>query len=75
MSERDEVGDHAVFALAVPRPVEWAVVCPTCGDSRDCDMSEDIDGSFVPGDEDGCPFVQCACGTIIKASRVKISAV
>lgn len=73
MSEHDEFGgDHAViFVQAVPRPTEWVVVCPTCGDSLDCPMGEEIDGSFFAGDEDGCPFVQCACGTVIEPKSVR----
>lgn len=76
MSERDEVGDHAViFAKAVPVPVEWSVTCPTCGDAVDCHMSESDSGAFVPGDEDGCPFVSCRCGTYIEPFTVAINRV
>jgi hypothetical protein len=74
VSERDEPGDTVnVFRTAAPYPVEWCVVCPTCGQMQSCTMSEDDFGVFRCSDPDGSPFVGCECGTIIEPLPVSMS--
>jgi hypothetical protein len=74
MSERDEPGDSVhIFRTAAPYPVEWCVVCPTCGETVDCTLSQNDSGAYQSGDADGNPFVDCECGTTIEPLPVSLS--
>lgn len=54
-----------------PAPTDWQVACPSCGEQIDCEMEEDVDGSFSKSDRDGDPVVNCECGCFfIPASMI-----
>ncbi len=69
-------GDHDTMPDIVevrthPVPDTWVVVCPTCEQRHDLDVSEDSAGLFTPDDQDR--FLKCDCGVLLDIGGVQLS--